>query len=88
MTRDGIVGESPAVTVALCVSCEKLTSAPVAVRWIESTSGPGTTLWACPAHALHLTPGPIPDELDLQPLPQEQSGTTASGGDAEVHGSM
>lgn len=64
MTRDGIAGGAPDVTVALCVSCEALTTAPIAVRWIESNSGPGTTLYACPHHAAELIPGPMPDELD------------------------
>lgn len=63
MTRDGLTN-SPAVTVALCIKCHTLTYAPVPVRWIESTSGPGTRLWACPAHATELVPGPIAGELD------------------------
>ncbi|WP_406737589.1 hypothetical protein OG365_07050 [Streptomyces sp. NBC_00853] len=36
---------------------------PVPVRYIESTSGPGTTLWACPEHAESVAPGPMPGEL-------------------------
>ncbi|MEU2179291.1 hypothetical protein [Streptomyces thermolilacinus] len=63
MSPEGLTSE-PAVTVALCIKCHKLTNAPVAVRWIQSTSGPGTTLYACPDHAPGLTPGPMPGELD------------------------
>ncbi|MFJ6573131.1 hypothetical protein ACIQNU_37555 [Streptomyces sp. NPDC091292] len=64
MTRDGLTSE-PAVTVALCVECRTLTNAPVAVRWIHSDSGPGTTLYACPQHAMKQGAGPTPeDELD------------------------
>jgi hypothetical protein len=54
----------PAVTVALCIKCHKLTNAPVAVRWIQSASGPGTTLYACPDHVAELAPGPLPGELE------------------------
>lgn len=66
MTRESLAGGPPAVTVALCVRCEALTSAPVPVRWIESGCGPGTTLWACPQHATELAPGPMPGELEGQ----------------------
>lgn len=41
--------------VALCVECKTVAQAPIPVRWIQSTSGPGTTLYACPDHAV--TPG-------------------------------
>lgn len=63
MTPERFFPPLPAVQVALCVRCHRNTTAPIAVRWIESTSGPGTTLWACPDHAPELTPGPMPDEL-------------------------
>lgn len=49
--------------VAVCIVCHVRTEAPVAVREIHSTSGPGTTLWACPEHAPSLAPGPMPGEL-------------------------
>ncbi len=63
MTREGITGPIPAARVALCITCHKLTNAPVAVRWIESSSGPGTTLYACPEHAAQLGAGPTPDDV-------------------------
>lgn len=63
MTRDGLTDAPPVGDVALCVKCRRLTTAPVPVRYIESTSGPGTALWACPEHAEGLTPGPMPGEL-------------------------
>ncbi len=63
MTREGIAGPEPAVSVALCIKCHKLTDAPVAVRWIESDSGPGATLYACPEHAVQLGAGPTPGDV-------------------------
>lgn len=63
MTREGITGPIPAVNIALCIKCHKLSDAPVAVRWIESDSGPGTTLYACPEHAVELGAGPTPDDV-------------------------
>ncbi|MFB6535086.1 MULTISPECIES: hypothetical protein [Streptomyces] len=51
------------MSVALCIKCHKLTDAPVAVRWIESDSGPGATLYACPEHAVQLGAGPTPDDV-------------------------
>lgn len=62
MTRDGLTAAPPTGDVAVCVACKKITTAPVAVREIQSTSGPGTTLWACPEHAEELAPGPMPGE--------------------------
>ncbi len=63
MTRDGLTADFTG-HVALCVKCHTLTTAPMAVRWIQSNSGPGTTLYACPAHAVELGAGPTPgDEL-------------------------
>lgn len=49
--------------VALCIRCHRNTTAPTPVRWIESTSGPGTTLYACPDHAPELGAGPTPDDV-------------------------
>ncbi len=37
------------MTGALCCHCRKWTSAPVEVRYVERTSGPGVALYACPA---------------------------------------
>lgn len=62
MTSQGLTDPTPAVTVALCIKCKKNTSAPVAVRWIQSMSGPGTTLYACPECAPKLGVGPTPDD--------------------------
>ncbi len=63
MTRDALTNELPAVTVALCIGCNRQTSAPVPIRWIESVSGPGTTLYGCPDCVPKLAPGPLPGEL-------------------------
>ncbi|MGW1835815.1 hypothetical protein [Streptomyces sp. NPDC002067] len=64
MTREGLTAISGAGHAALCVKCRKETTAPVPVRRIERSSGPGATLWACPAHAPDLIPGPMPGELE------------------------
>ncbi|MFJ1845832.1 MULTISPECIES: hypothetical protein [unclassified Streptomyces] len=63
MTRDWLTAD-PVISMALCIRCKTVTYAPIPVRWIESTSGPGTTLYACPAHAVALVPHPIPGELE------------------------
>ncbi|THA58090.1 hypothetical protein E6P78_30710 [Streptomyces sp. A0958] len=52
--------------VAPCIECKTVTRAPVPVRWIQSTSGPGTTLYACPEHAVKLGTGPRPPEGELR----------------------
>jgi hypothetical protein len=44
--------------VALRVECKTVTAAAIPVRWIQSTSGPGTTLYACPDHAVTLGTNP------------------------------
>ncbi|WP_327375737.1 hypothetical protein OG393_18330 [Streptomyces sp. NBC_01216] len=64
MTAEELFPTVLAGHVALCVKCHTLTNAPVAVRWIQSNSGPGTTLYACPDHAAELAPGPLPGELE------------------------
>lgn len=64
MIREALTNELPAVGIALCIECRELTNAPVPIRWIQSVSGPGTTLYACPGHAVDLIPGPMPGELD------------------------
>ncbi len=63
MTREGLTNELPAVNVALCIACHRLTEAPVPIRWIQSVSGPGTTLYGCPTCAPDLTPGPTPHDF-------------------------
>jgi hypothetical protein len=65
MTREWLNGMLPEPIPALCIGCDRLTEAPVPIRWIQSTSGPGTTLYGCPTCAPKLTPGPTPD--DFQP---------------------
>lgn len=67
MTRDGLTLRPSYGHVAMCVKCHKVTKAPVPVRDIHSTSGPGTTLYACPEHAEELAPGPLAGELDAHP---------------------
>ncbi|MFJ9161193.1 hypothetical protein ACIRPS_30835 [Streptomyces griseoviridis] len=64
MTADELFPVVLAGHVALCVKCKALTRAPIPVRYIQSNSGPGTTLYACPDHAAELTPGPFPGELE------------------------
>ncbi|MCX4677236.1 hypothetical protein OG413_18340 [Streptomyces sp. NBC_01433] len=63
MTRDWLTAD-PVITMALCVRCKTVTYAPVPIRYMQSTSGPGTTLYACPAHAVALVTGPVPGELE------------------------
>ncbi len=53
--------------VALCIECRTLTRAPVPVRWIKSAVGPGTTLYACPEHAVSIGAGPTPDDVIRRP---------------------
>jgi hypothetical protein len=63
MTREWLNGTLPDPTPALCIGCKRQTSAPVPIRWIESTSGPGTTLYGCPTCAPKYTPGSTPDDF-------------------------
>lgn len=65
MTRDGLT-KTPFSTVAWCVTCRTLTSAPVPVRVVRTGCGERRTLWACPSHATELAPGPLPGELDRE----------------------
>ncbi|MFD7069853.1 hypothetical protein ACFV97_21780 [Streptomyces sp. NPDC059913] len=65
MTAEELFPEVLAGHVALCVDCKRVTHAPIPVRYVESNSGPGTTLYACPDHAVALGSGPTPeDELN------------------------
>ncbi|MFF4220668.1 hypothetical protein [Streptomyces nondiastaticus] len=52
---------------AECCECGIRTNAPVVVRHIEQSSGPGVTLYACPPCAPTLTPGPHPDDVVRTP---------------------
>ncbi|MFE3946052.1 hypothetical protein ACFXPV_29980 [Streptomyces sp. NPDC059118] len=63
MTADELLSEFLAGRVALCIECRELTRAPIPVRWIQSNSGPGTTLYACPDHAVTLGAGPTPEDV-------------------------
>ncbi|MGW2425089.1 hypothetical protein ACWC0C_38610 [Streptomyces sp. NPDC001709] len=63
MTADELFPKVFTGAVALCVECKTLTRAPIPVRWIQSNSGPGTTLYACPEHAVKLGAGPTPDDV-------------------------
>jgi hypothetical protein len=48
--RDGL-GQTwapPRPPVRMCVACEQTTDRPVFVCWIDSGSGPGWSLYACP----------------------------------------
>ncbi len=58
MTTEELFPDVLPSDVALCTVCKANTHAPIPVRWIQSTSGPGTTLYACPDHAVKLRAGP------------------------------
>lgn len=62
MTADELFPSLPPVRGALCIRCHRNTTAPIPVRWIESNSGPGTTLYACPDCAPTLGAGPTPED--------------------------
>jgi hypothetical protein len=62
VTADELFPEVLAGRVAVCVVCKTLTRAPIPVRYIQSNSGPGTTLYACPEHAVKLGAGPTPED--------------------------
>ncbi|MFI5940676.1 hypothetical protein ACIBCB_10530 [Streptomyces uncialis] len=63
MTADELFPVVLAGFAALCIECKTVTGAPVPVRWIQSSSGPGTTLYACPDHAMKLGAGPTPGDV-------------------------
>ncbi|MEV0275967.1 hypothetical protein AB0I22_06205 [Streptomyces sp. NPDC050610] len=50
MTAEELFRPVPPAVVATCCVCRTLTSAPIAVRYIETASGPGHTLYVCPDH--------------------------------------
>ncbi|MBC3987806.1 hypothetical protein H8N00_02560 [Streptomyces sp. AC563] len=63
MTPEWLSADPPGPHSAVCVHCRRLTFAPVEVRYIESMSGPGIVLYACPEHAPHVgVPDPHPDD--------------------------
>ncbi|BAU83092.1 hypothetical protein SLA_2159 [Streptomyces laurentii] len=59
MTHESTPG-APAPSGAMCCRCKQWTYAPVEVGYHERPSGPGVTLYACPSHAVAMTPGPMP----------------------------
>ncbi|GGP40462.1 hypothetical protein [Streptomyces melanogenes] len=63
MTGDELFPLTLPGPVAVCCDCHGITRAPIPVRWIQSTSGPGTTLYVCPDCAPRYSPGPQWDEL-------------------------
>lgn len=67
MTVDELFPEVVTGHVARCVVCHEATRAPIPVRYIESSSGPGTTLYACPDHAVTLGAGPTPEDVLRRP---------------------
>lgn len=54
--------EPPESSGARCCRCKRWTYAPVPVRYIERQSGPGVTLYACPAHAVELWAWATPED--------------------------
>ncbi len=53
--------------VATCCVCRTRTRAPIAVRYIEQTSGPGYTLYVCPDHIHDVKPAMTLEELRRRP---------------------
>ncbi|MGW4205203.1 hypothetical protein [Streptomyces sp. NPDC004726] len=62
MTAESLTTELPPAHSALCCLCGRYTTAPVVVRYVERSSGPGLIVYACPEDAMALAPGPGPDE--------------------------
>ncbi|MFE4594144.1 hypothetical protein [Streptomyces laurentii] len=62
MTRSTPAEATPTPSGATCCRCKRWTYAPVEVGYIERPSGPGVTLYACPSHAVSMTPSPMPGE--------------------------
>ncbi|MFF0445580.1 hypothetical protein ACFYT4_04010 [Streptomyces sp. NPDC004609] len=74
MNLRGLTVPVPPERSARCLNCGRLTTAPVTVRRIETPSGPGRTLYACPACAPLLVPGPGPVDCGFsgsRPDPRE-----------------
>ncbi|MER8234745.1 hypothetical protein [Streptomyces sp. NPDC094049] len=63
MTRDALTATAPARTGALCVVCGTWTTVPVELGYVERASGPGVTLWGCPAELTTASPAPMPGEV-------------------------
>ncbi|MBB0243445.1 hypothetical protein FNQ90_04805 [Streptomyces alkaliphilus] len=47
----------------VCCNCERRTTAPTPVRYVQSMSGPGFILYACPQCVLNVPHGPLPDDM-------------------------
>lgn len=67
MTRNVLTGPAPQTSTAICCRCGRVTGAPVAVRWIQSDSGPGVVLYSCPECAPQLVLGPTPGDVIRTP---------------------
>ncbi|MCM2389356.1 hypothetical protein [Streptomyces albipurpureus] len=48
---------------AYCCDCGRITRAPITVRYVLSSSGPGTILYACPGCFPRLDCGPTPEDV-------------------------
>ncbi|MCE7078900.1 hypothetical protein [Streptomyces sp. ST2-7A] len=59
---DGFTPEPPADGV-VCCNCERRTTAPTPVRYVQTVSGPGFVLHACPQCVLTVPHGPLPDDV-------------------------
>ncbi|GAA0456008.1 hypothetical protein GCM10009544_18420 [Streptomyces stramineus] len=57
----------PEAPAAQCCKCLRATSAPVAVRYVETGSGPGIPLYACPHCAPSVPAGPHWDDVIRNP---------------------
>ncbi|MBB0229119.1 hypothetical protein [Streptomyces calidiresistens] len=60
--RDDDLAPAPAGGV-VCCNCERRTTAPTPVRYVQTMSGPGFILYACPQCVLSVPHGPLPDDV-------------------------
>ncbi|MCM2388938.1 hypothetical protein [Streptomyces albipurpureus] len=63
MSTDELFPDISPDPVAHCCDCGKLTRAPITIRHIGSTNGPGTTLYTCPHCFPNHDPGPTPSNI-------------------------
>lgn len=61
MSADGLFPYLPPARDPAPNPCHRSPTAPIPVRWIESNSGPGTTLYACSGCAPTRGVGPRPN---------------------------
>ncbi|QKM66018.1 hypothetical protein STSU_001425 [Streptomyces tsukubensis NRRL18488] len=64
VTMESFLAPPPPPLTAVCRVCGRVTTAPVEVGYVERASGPGLVQYVCPEHAVTLTPGPVPGELN------------------------